>query len=339
VRARGFRRGEQLIVVALLLGCGPSPSSPTSSTSGAAYVAAMIDIMQAHSVNRKTIDWTSFRSQVVAAVPHGAGLSDSYTAILFALELLGDNHSMYKSSSGHVLQASGLGCTAPTIGALAAVGPDLGYVRVAAFEGTGQEAQLFADALQSAIRAVNAPQLRGWIVDLRGNSGGNMWPMIAGIGPILGGGTSGYFMDPDDHFSEWGYNGFAAENAGFTAQAVTNPMLPITPAPRVAVLVDRRVASAGEAVAVAFKQRPNTRFFGTATCGLSTGNASFPLSDGATLVLTTAIMADRTFTRYGGPVQPDESIADSAAVVPAAVAWLRSSSTALRALRRGDEHH
>jgi len=33
--------------------------------------------------------------------------------------------------------------------------------------------------------------LIGWIVDLRGNGGGNMWPMLAGVGPVLGEGVVG----------------------------------------------------------------------------------------------------------------------------------------------------
>lgn len=55
--------------------------------------------------------------------------------------------------------------------------------------------------------------------------------------------------------------------------------------PMVAVLIDQRVGSAGDAVAVAFKQRANTRFFDTATCGASTANMDFRLSDGALLYL------------------------------------------------------
>jgi C-terminal processing protease CtpA/Prc len=31
--------------------------------------------------------------------------------------------------------------------------------------------------------------LAGWIVDLRNNGGGNMWPMLTGIGSILGEGV------------------------------------------------------------------------------------------------------------------------------------------------------
>jgi C-terminal processing protease CtpA/Prc len=93
--------------------------------------------------------------------------------------------------------------------------------------------------------------------------------------------------------------------------------------PRVAVLTDNLVASSGEAVVVSFRGRPNTRSFGSATCGLSTANSGFRLSDGATLQLTTASMADRTRVNYGVSIAPDEAVGGDAEVVLRAVDWLR----------------
>jgi carboxyl-terminal processing protease len=49
---------------------------------------------------------------------------------------------------------------------------------------------------------------------------------------------------------------------------VKAPYKLVVPSPRVAVLTDTGVASSGEAIA--FRGRPNTRSFGTPTCGLST---------------------------------------------------------------------
>lgn len=311
----------------LLTAC--KESTPTAASTvggpGVTYVNAMIEIMQTSSINRKKIDWTSFRSQVLAAVPTGGSISDSFTAIFLALEMLGDNHSSYMSAAGVELQASTLDCTAPIIPAVPTVEADVGYVRVPAFSGTSTQALALTDSIQSVIRTADNNQLLGWIVDLRGNTGGSVGPMVAGVGPILGTGIAGYFVDANGAATEWGYDGKEFEEGGFSEQIASNPYTLLSPSPRVAVLLDRRVASSGEATAIAFKQRPNTRFFGAGTCGLSTGNSSFLLSDGATLVLTVAIDADRTSKVYGGPVLPDTVITDTAAVVPAALAWLRSS--------------
>ena len=150
----------------------------------------------------------------------------------------------------------------------------------------------FADAIQRRIAALDHDDLAGWIVDLRGNGGGNMWPMIAGVGPIVGEGILGYFVDPVGVESVWEYPTGASFLDGAQYARVTTPYILRRQNPRVAVLTNNGVASSGEAVAIAFRQRPNTRSFGTATCGLSTSNRGYPLSDGAVLYLTTSVMAD-----------------------------------------------
>lgn len=105
--------------------------------------------------------------------------------------------------------------------------------------------------------------------------------------------------------------------------------------PLVAVLVDSGTASSAEALAISFIGRPNMRMFGVHTFGLSTGNASFQLSDGAVLNLCESIEADRTHRRYPGGIEPDENIpepkelpseSDDAALT-AAKRWLISAAS------------
>jgi C-terminal processing protease CtpA/Prc len=201
----------------------------------------------------------------------------------------------------------------------------------------------FALELQRMIEAVDAGDLAGWIVDLRTNGGGNMWPMIAGLGPVVGDGLLGAFVGPAGRNSwrtEWWYeNGTAGERDPQTDQRSQNgyaisvgdrPYRLLNPGPAVAVLTGQQTGSSGEAVCVAFRGRPRTRSFGAATAGLSTSNSLFSLSDGAVLALTVAVMADRTGRVYGDAIEPDEvvvgkrkrNIAEDPAVL-AASAWLR----------------
>jgi hypothetical protein len=65
--------------------------------------------------------------------------------------------------------------------------------------------------------------------------------------------------------------------------------------------------------------QPGTRLFGAPSYGFSTANQATSLYDGAVLNMTVAVDADRTGTRYGVPIEPDEQSADPAS---AAVAWL-----------------
>src|SRR4051812_15802719 len=80
------------------------------------------------------------------------------------------------------------------------------WYRVAAERGDrGSQYELdrsgFATCIQQQIRRIQQ-QIKelethapcGWIVDIRGNRGGSMWPMLAGVGPILGEGLVGEFI-------------------------------------------------------------------------------------------------------------------------------------------------
>ena len=83
----------------------------------------------------------------------------------------------------------------------------------------------------------------------------------------------------------------------------------------VAVLYGPGTASSGEATAISFRGRDDTRSFGAPTFGVSTANRSFHMRDGALLVLTTSTMGDRTGKVYGGKLTPDEEVAGPATIV------------------------
>jgi carboxyl-terminal processing protease len=328
----GRGRAGSLIVLLAAVGtaaCGgrSSPAAPTGppSAQAGAYLDELIGLMRAHSINRLKIDWSAFRTAVFAQAAGARSIPDTYPGIQLALDSLGDGHSQYYTPTGTVLGATrrvGCGTSAADTPVLPG---DIGYVRVPAFSGTAEAATALAIDLQRSITSADTADPVGWIVDVRGNGGGNMWPMIAGVGPVLGDGVAGYFIDPAGVETAWEYRDGAAWEGGVANQRVAVPYRLRRDRPRVAVLIDNGVASSGEAVVVSFKGRPDTRSFGDRTCGLSTANALYPLSDGATLNITEATMADRTRTMYGYSIQPDETVPTNE-VVARAVAWLRSGA-------------
>lgn len=260
--------------------------------------------------------------------PGAKTIEETRPAISEALGLLNDNHSFYQPKSGSVIAhtrcTSVPASTAPI--SVPVVPSTIGYVRVTGFMGTAAEAAAFAHSIQETIKVYDSQGVTGWLVDLRQNVGGNMWPMITGLSPILGDGPLGYFIVPQGAKMAWGLRDGVAyldEQAKDQNKATFRLQ---NEAPRVAVLTDALTASSGEAVAIAFRGRADTRSFGTPTCGLSTANHTYPLSDGGFLYLTTSVMADREGTPYGGPVVPDEVVEDSAKVAERAIAWLQAGA-------------
>jgi C-terminal processing protease CtpA/Prc len=159
--------------------------------------------------------------------------------------------------------------------------------------------------------------------------------MLLAVGPILGEGDVGAFVDAEGHRQVWAYRqGQALLDGRALAQGPAYQLK--RPLPPVAVLTGPRTASAGEAIAVAFRGRPRARSFGEPTAGLPTIIRGQVLSDGAWLLLTEVRDADRTGRTYEDTIAPDEPVAvegdppewqlrdpERDPVLRAALAWLR----------------
>ena len=102
----------------------------------------------------------------------------------------------------------------------------------------------------------------------------------------------------------------------------------------IAVLIGPATASSGEMIAISFIGKSNSNLFGEPSQGLTIGNNSFKLSDGAVLVLTYTVDADRNRKKYGGKIQPDYSVnfsnesydEDNDPVIKEAIRWINNSN-------------
>jgi C-terminal processing protease CtpA/Prc len=199
----------------------------------------------------------------------------------------------------------------------------VGYINVPDyFGGEAGAMRTYATRTHEALIGTLASASCGWVIDLRTDTGGNMWPMLAGLKPFLGNAGVGTFENPTGSSEKW----VAGKGVGVEPPS----SLAILESTSVGVITGRQTASSGEAVAIAFRGRPRTRSFGQATAGLSTANETFSLPDGAMIVLTTAVDADRTGRRYGDKIEPDVAIdvapGNGDATLSAAAQWVRQSS-------------
>lgn len=201
---------------------------------------------------------------------------------------------------------------------------------------SGPKAAGYDDAVHELLNQLDDGTLRGCIVDLRRNTGGSVEPMLASIGPLAGAGKLGAYVSSRNS-SEWSYDAARGaaifENYELANVASPHPLRDDLP---VAVLTGPLTAQAAEAMVVAFAGRARTRRFGEGTRGVPMGSTSIKLADGAVLVLTVTVYADRTGARYEGVIPPDETVAidwtrfgaTDDPVVVAASRWLASVSNA-----------
>jgi hypothetical protein len=287
---------------------------PPPSAAAVRYVDAALAIVREHALYSKQVDWARVRSAALAHARGATAPSDTYGALRFALRELGDQHSylLAPSSAAALLREpvsnarTGRAAVEPRA---QIVGGRFRYLSVPGFAGgtPGDQAR-FAEGLQSRIGELDKSGSCGWILDLRANSGGNLWPMLAGIGPLLGEGNLGASVYPDgERRSFWYRDGQAGFGDYVQLRVMTPRRLESADAP-LAVLLGPRTASSAEVLATALDGRPSTRSFGAPTSGLSAGNRTFELADRAALVLTVAATADRTGHVAIGPIVPDELV-------------------------------
>jgi carboxyl-terminal processing protease len=220
--------------------------------------------------------------------------------------------------------------TRPQVGS--AVAGTFGLLDVPGIVGDLTAQTLYAQELHDAIATINAPARCGWVVDLRRNRGGYIFAMLGGLGPLLGEGVVGGQIDAQGTIARWSYGAGAIRNEATAMITVTKPYSPEPALGQVpvAVLQSGLTASAGEAAALAFRGRVNSRSFGETTYGLTTYNVRTVLADGAFLDIMTAVDADRTGTAYENPIAPDVPIAsdwakvgtDADPILNGALAWL-----------------
>ncbi len=276
-----------------------------------AYLEEVFELIEKHSIKRDSVDLTMLRDSALYKAQDANMPSDCYPVIQWVLRSLGDRHSFFMSAERaeewkkpKTEEAQGPPPDFYTFSGKRM--GDYGYVQMRGFgSGNGRDNIRYADSLQNLLRSLATSELKGWILDLRQNGGGNCWPMLAGIGPLLGHGICGYFLDAQNRKVAWSYKNGSSRARKTKICKVRGKPFALQDELPVAVLWGPGTASSGEIVAVAFIGREKMKSFGQPSYGLTTGNGTFTLSDGAKVFLTSSIYVDRNGQQYGGQLEPD----------------------------------
>lgn len=268
-----------------------------------------ITVIEANALSASKVDWPAQRELLRAADLKRLPAQEAYGSISKILAALEDRHSSVRSpGSTSAYRADAVATRAIESGSMRGIG----YLAVPGLRGTDPAASwAFSNELCDTTTNLARVAPKGWIIDLRANTGGNMWPMINGLRSFLGSGDVGGLRDREGATSPWQ----ARSSDACSVDLSRSP---------VAVLIGPGTASSGEAVAVAFRARPGTRFFGQSSAGLATSNRSFDLPDGGALSVTSAVFLDRSGAAYPQGIAPENVVAGDQEVIDAALNWLRS---------------
>jgi carboxyl-terminal processing protease len=281
-----------------------SPQLLVSSNSPKSYLNKAVNIMMVNSINKDSIDWVKFRSEVFKRGKDTKNIRETYPAIRFALRQLGGHHNTFWEP-GELGKRLSEDQPVPEIKSEWIIG-NIGYIQIPGFMGIDSRAQKFARQIQDKIKELDKNNIQFWIVDLTSNNGGTVMSMLCGIGPLLGEGVAGFLVTPENIYSKWAYsNGIAVYDDSKYQMKLADPYRLKNKIKKLAVIIGPKTASAGEALAVSFKGTKNSYFIGQPTSGCSTGTFGRKLSDGAVILFANSKFADRNKHIYGVPIQPD----------------------------------
>lgn len=340
-----------LALALLLLLASLAPAAPPKEGGAVELLKEAIAALESRALGRERVDWRALERELVATLRADRPAADAHSAIGQAVAKLGDPHARFVPAAPPTPPSDAAQQppqpqrpAIPTLPTGRLLDDRIAYLLVpgcAAPDVDGLRA--YARRARAEIARLAAQSPKGWLVDLRLNGGGNLWPMLLGLHPLLGDGAamatvvgteieSRYGVDASGAWIDWGRGPEVQLAWGDDAPAA----LATIDAP-LAVLLGPWTMSSGEALAICLEERGKAGTFGERTSGLTTVTTYAPLADGSMLILPVSRMARLDGRAFLGAIEPDRTVAfgewpahDDAAAV-AARAWLLERATPARA--------
>lgn len=283
------------------------------------YLDGAISHAQNDSLYRQRVDWNAVKSEMYLRAKDAKKVEDLAPALKYLLSKLEDSHGKFYYKNQQIaywfgepkehqkkidpkiwgeIQNGKYSFKAELIN------KKVGYLRIPGLP-MGDNVKM-SEEIRNKVCEFKQQKAKYWIVDLRYNGGGNVYPMMEGLGSLIGDGTIAKISD----FEGKTTSNWTIRDADFYYDDYLAADLPnnckFEKLPKVAVLISQYTASSGEAVAVAFKERPNTKFFGAKTVGLTTVTDWTPINTELIASISVGFYTDRNDKIYREYVEPDE---------------------------------
>lgn len=258
-------------------------------------------------------EWKSTYEECLKMIENAESYEDTYPAIKKALSVCGGKHSILMTKSESQSTSDSYDEVLPTV----SLNGDIAVIKLPDFLGTAEAGRKYAKVAEDFIHE-NRDKINGVVLDLRGNTGGDMGPMATAVSSLL----------PDGELMYYHYRSYdvpvtlkdgVISNAGTGGKSLYPDEKLKVP---VAILTDDMTASSGEALTLCFRGLENVKTFGAPTAGYTSINMLYSLYDGAQMYLTVAFDKART-----GEIFKETSIEPDVATdspLEAALEWLRS---------------
>jgi len=261
------------------------------------YATVVLDEAESRGLYADDPAFADARAEAERVAEQAGDVAETHETLHAALQIAGGTHS-HLIPPGQVAAAEAAVPAEPTVTRDESV-----VVATVPAHNQAHDPQAYADTLARGL--TDGDDVCGAVVDLRGNTGGDMGPMVAGLSPLLPDGVALRFV-AGENSSPVVVEGNSVRGGG-TPVTTSGGKLGVP----VAVLTDELTASSGEATLVAFHGLDDVRTFGTPTAGYASANMTFTMPDGALILLTAMQFEDRTgHVHEEAPIEPDGATDD-----------------------------
>jgi carboxyl-terminal processing protease len=319
--------------------------SPSIVDSVKSYLDKSLQIIEENALKSKEVNWEKLRQTVYEKASGAKCYEDVLHLFPFIFQEIDDHHGSLKfKDKSYSWNKPQLNIVSDVIKMATKkyrntrsekIAKDIGYIMIPGnSDFRGQHMDSITKVIKSAITKIHNRDIKGWIIDLRVNTGGNMYPMIAGLSDFIGEGKVGGFLTPTyQPDGNWMIKNGTFYVDSVKVTAVKYNGYPIKQNIPIAILISGNTASSGEMTAISTIGRKNSIVIGEVSAGYTTSNLGFRLNDFSGLNLATAFASDRNGKIYPNNIEPDvivtngDNFEDLKAdiKVKKAVTWIRKS--------------
>jgi len=272
------------------------------------YVRYCVRLIDRDGIYADQPEWKEKKEEVLSSAKSISTMDDAHSLVEEALSVAGGKHSFLMAP---VKDTASYDEFPPEVEMLE---NGIASIVLPAHSGVKVSDSLYIHSVLGFIKG--HMDAKGFIIDLADNNGGNMYPMITSVSPLIPEGIVISFKSR---------NRTTPISLEYVIQSCGMSPASIGKAPEstpVAILTGGHTASSGEATLLSFRGLDKVRTFGSPSAGYASSNMTYPLADGYKLVITTASDLARTGEVFcEDPIEPD---VDTETPMEDAIAWIES---------------
>ena len=257
------------------------------------YIDSVIRIVRADAYNTQAVDWKTIQDSMYHYARRSTSLEDAGPVFSYLFRALDDDHGgiVYNNRYFGTYQKKGtlpdpvsdslqVRLRAKAFPFTAKRLNDYGYLLIPSLGAlTPKDIEAMALRIRDSVCQAELKHVKGWIIDLRFNPGGNPYGMVTGLAGFVSPQVSlPYTNKRGDTLFSFRLKDYNLISDEYAPTALGDICHIIGPATKVAILTSRLTASAGEISAHFLRQRANALIIGERTAGMTSGTMYRPIS-------------------------------------------------------------